>query len=103
MDRVLETGTMTGLMDTFRRHFRVLTNFTEYEVKSRPIGPEAGFARGEGLDSEAGPGSPQGGLEWVVQGFGRPVQLLPTHPPLQGGPAPCGRWSALDLLEQRGR
>ena len=45
----LEMGTMTGLMDTFCRHFVVLTNFTEYGPVSRPYWPGGGIPGREGL------------------------------------------------------
>ena len=60
-------------------------------------------ARGGVHDSEAGPGSPQCGLEWVVMKPGRPTPVnkvlngtLGTaagrllHPPLRGPVGPCG-------------
>ena len=34
--RFFETGSMTGLMTLFRRHSRIMTNFSIFEVESRP-------------------------------------------------------------------
>ena len=85
MEAVLRIGTMTGLMDIFRRHFVVLTNFSIYLAESRPYWPRGGYCpgstrEGHGVDR---PG-PKGGC-------GRPS--YPDHPlqPLQGfrGPLRC--------------
>ena len=88
---------MTGLIDTFRRHFGVLTNFQENEVKSRPYGQEAAFARGA-------PGSARHGQDrapegWVRTSVGavpqtthsRVLQTLPGPASLSEAPLGRGR------------
>ena len=45
---VLETGSMAGLMNTFGRHSRIMTNFSIFMAESRPFGPRGGLATGAG-------------------------------------------------------
>ena len=65
-------------------------------------------------DSEAGPGSPNGagvgghgvgvsGAHFACPRTGNPRALLPTHLPVPGRPAPCGRWSAGPPRSKRAR
>ena len=67
---------MTGLIDTFWRHFLVLTNFIRNEVKSRPYWPGGGERSGT---SEAGPGRPEAWSGWVPE-LGRALQSVPPTP-----------------------
>ena len=69
---------MTGLLHTFCRHFVVLTNFMENEVKSRRSDPLAQSPAREGLQAPTGPGGWVGGLGDPGNGPVRPAFI--THP-----------------------
>ena len=78
---------MTGLFDTFRRHYAVLTNFTEYDVESRPYWP------GGGNPSPPADQRPEGAGPacWVgrMQGGRSRGRYADTHP-LQAPAGPSG-------------
>ena len=89
---------MTGLLDTFRRHYCVLTNFTGNEVESRPTAARGGTREPVPAGGGKGDRAPQG---WVpdVPGDTRRGRshLHPDHP------TPCrGRARSLRSLSGGG-
>ena len=86
---------MTGLIDTFGRHFAVLTNFIEYVMESRPYGQEAAFL---GSQVQGGPGDRPGPAGVVPGSRTAAGSSEHTSPPLQppaGASGPASLGSAL--------
>ena len=86
---------MTGLFDTFGRHFAVLTKFLEKGLESHPIG-QGGHSKGPGQGGDQG--SPTGPAGWS-RSRPRPTVTpeLQDHP-LRAPAGPYGARSAvLDL------
>ena len=89
---VLETGTMRGLFNIFRRHYAVLTNFTVNVMKSRRYWPGGAHLRGPAREGHGvdRPG-PKGGLDRPRA----PLRPSCTDHPLQALAGPSGARSAV--------
>ena len=88
MDPFWESGTMGGLLDTFWRHFVVLTNFIEMRPESRPYCPRSPATYQGGLQGRPGPGGVGRGMGGRTWGRSRGRCRQTTHS------APCRGYGA---------